>query len=132
MSDHDRDILALLDAFADAFNRHDLGALMRMMTPDCVFEASAGDDVNGARHEGRDAVAAAFRQVFETYPDAQWSNPRHFRAGDRAVTEWVFSGTAADGARVEVQGCDVFTLRDGKIALKNSYRKQRPPIGGGR
>ena len=27
--------------------------------------------------------------------------------------------------RVEVNGCDVFTLQGGKIALKNSYRKQR-------
>jgi hypothetical protein len=24
-----------------------------------------------------------------------------------------------------VQGCDVFTFRDGKISVKNSYRKQR-------
>jgi len=27
---------------------------------------------------------------------------------------------------VEVHGCDLFTFRDGKIALKNSYRKNRP------
>jgi hypothetical protein len=26
---------------------------------------------------------------------------------------------------VEVTGCDIFTFRDGKIAVKNSYRKQR-------
>ena len=39
-----------------------------------------------------------------------------------------FTGTRADGTRVEVHGCDLFTLRDGKIVLKNSYRKNRPPI----
>ena len=33
-----------------------------------------------------------------------------------------------DGKRVEVTGCDLFTFRDGKIAIKNSYRKNRPPI----
>jgi hypothetical protein len=27
-----------------------------------------------------------------------------------------------------VNGCDVFTFRKGKIALKNSYRKNRPPL----
>jgi len=27
-----------------------------------------------------------------------------------------------------VRGCDLFTFRDGKIALKNSYRKNRPPL----
>lgn len=40
-----------------------------------------------------------------------------------------FTGTRVDGSRVEVHGCDVFTFRDGRIALKHSYRKHRPPIG---
>ena len=31
------------------------------------------------------------------------------------------------GPRVEVTGCDLFTLRDGLIAVKNSYRKNRLP-----
>ena len=35
----------------------------------------------------------------------------------------------ADGIFVEVHGCDLFTFRDGKIALKDSYRKNRPPLG---
>jgi hypothetical protein len=45
----------------------------------------------------------------------------------------VFAGTTRDGTAVEVQGCDVFTFRDGLIAVKNSYRKQRDvaaPSGG--
>ena len=50
---------------------------------------------------------------------------RHFVAGDRAVSEWTFTGTMKDGMKVEVNGCDIFTLQGGKIALKNSYRKQR-------
>jgi ketosteroid isomerase-like protein len=90
-----------------------------------VFEASAGPDVAGARHVGRDAVRRAYAAVFEAYADARWNNPRHFVAGDRAVSEWTFTGTTKAGAKVEVNGCDVFTLKGGKIALKNSYRKQR-------
>lgn len=43
----------LLDAFAAAWNRHDIDALMSMMTTDCVFEASGGVAVNGVRHEGQ-------------------------------------------------------------------------------
>jgi hypothetical protein len=27
-----------------------------------------------------------------------------------------------------VNGCDLFTVRDGKIAVKNSYRKNRPAV----
>lgn len=123
--------IAQLQAFADAWNRHDVEALMRFMTQDCVFEASAGPDACGASHVGAQAVKAAFSDVWKTFPDAQWRFPRHFVCGDRGVSEWTFSGTRPDGARVEVNGCDVFTFRDGKIAVKNSYRKNRPPIPAG-
>jgi hypothetical protein len=46
-------------------------------------------------------------------------------AGDRGVSEWRFTGTGAEGRRVEVNGCDLFTFRAGKIALKSSYFKTR-------
>ena len=119
----------LLQAFADAWNRHDVDALMSMMTIDCVFEASGGPAIDGARHEGQPAVRVAYTAVFEQYPDAHWGNARHFVTGDRGVSEWTFTGTRTDGTRVEVNGCDLFTLRNGKIATKNSFRKNRPPIG---
>jgi uncharacterized protein (TIGR02246 family) len=121
----DADVLKLLDTFAAAWNRHDVDGLMACMTDDCVFEAAAGRDVTGARHVGRDAVRRAYAAVFATYSDARWNEPRHFVAGNRAVSEWRFTGTTREGATVEVNGCDIFTLRGGKIAVKNSYRKQR-------
>ena len=121
----DTPVLTMLDAFASAWNRHDVDGLMACMAPDCVFEASAGKDVAGARHVGAAAVRSAYAAVFEAYADSRWNNPRHFVAGDRAVSEWTFTGTAKDGTKVEVNGCDVFTLKGGKIAVKNSYRKQR-------
>lgn len=40
--------LEFLDAFAGAWNRHDVDALMGFMTDDCVFEASAGPEACGA------------------------------------------------------------------------------------
>jgi ketosteroid isomerase-like protein len=99
---------------------------MTFMTPDCVFEASAGPEVCGSRHRGARAVRAAFEDVWTTYPDASWGDARHRVFGDRGISEWTFTGTARDGKRVEVHGCDLFTFRDGKIALKDSYRKNRP------
>jgi steroid delta-isomerase-like uncharacterized protein len=117
--------IQFLQAFADAWNRHDADALMTFMTEDCVFEASAGKDVCGTRYSGYEAVRAGFAEVWAIFPDAQWRNPRHFVCGDRGVSEWTFTGTRTDGARVEVHGCDLFVFRNGKIALKNSYRKNR-------
>ena len=125
MTDADAAAFALLDRFAEAWNRHDLDALMSMMTDDCVFEASAGPHVNGQRSEGREAVRAAYAAVFEAFPDARWANARHVVSHNRAVSEWTFTGTNRDGTRVEVNGCDLFVFRDGKIALKDSYRKNR-------
>ena len=112
--------------FAEAWNRHDLDAIMSMMTHDCIFEASGGRQVEGERSAGREAVRAAFAAVFEAFPDARWNDAKHFVCGSRGVSEWTFTGTQKDGRRVEVAGCDLFTFRDGKIAIKNSYRKNRP------
>ena len=117
-----------LQAFADAFNRHDADAIMSFMTDDCVFQASAGPNVDGARFEGQAAVRAAFVDVWTTFPDANWGDAKHFIDGPRGVSEWTFTGTRADGTRVEVYGCDLFHFRDGLIEVKNSFRKNRPPL----
>jgi ketosteroid isomerase-like protein len=79
-----------LQSFANAFNAHDINAIMMHMTDDCVFEASAGPDVDGKKFAGQDQVRKAFEDVFAMFPDARWENPRHFISGDRGFTEWVF------------------------------------------
>ncbi len=114
-----------LELFADGWNRHDVDFLMTCMTDDCVFETTAGPEVCGKRYVGREKVREAFAKVFKIFPDAHFGNARHFVVGDRGVSEWVFTGTTADGKGVEVNGCDIFTFRDGKIAVKNSYFKNR-------
>jgi ketosteroid isomerase-like protein len=116
-----------LQSFADAFNAHDIKAIMSHMTDDCVFEASAGPDVDGQKFHGQEQVKKAFEDVFATFSDAHWGNPRHFILEDRGFTEWIFTGTKKDGTKVEVTGCDLFTFKNGKIAIKNSYRKNRLP-----
>jgi predicted esterase/ketosteroid isomerase-like protein len=114
-----------LQAFADAWNRHDIDDLMSFMTDDCAFEANAGDGLTGTSFRGKEDVRRGFMKVWQAYPDALWNNPRHFIRGDRGVSEWVFSGHSLDGQTTEVAGCDLFTFRGDKIVLKNSFRKHR-------
>jgi steroid delta-isomerase-like uncharacterized protein len=114
-----------LHAFGEAWNRHDVDAIMSFMADDCVFETTAGKEVCGTRYEGRERVREAFARVFKMFPDAHFGSARHFVAGDRGLSEWMFTGTTAEGKKLEVNGCDVFTFANGKIAKKDSYFKNR-------
>ena len=119
---------ATLEAFTDAWNRHDVDALMGFMSDDCVFQTAAGPDACGTRIVGAAAVRTAFAAAWQNVPDAQWRNGVHFVHGDFGTSQWTFTGTAADGTRIETDGIDVFTFKDGKIALKNVFRKTRPNL----
>lgn len=48
--------LALLDAFARRYNRHDVDAIMECMTDDCVFVSFLGTEPFGERFSGADRV----------------------------------------------------------------------------
>lgn len=120
--------LELLETFSDAWNRHDIDALMHCVTDDCVFHAVSGPELFGRSFIGRAAVREGFQLAWQTFPDAAWLDADHFVCGDRGVTESTFRGTKADGTRIEARMVDVFNFRDGKIAVKNAYRKDRPAI----
>ena len=118
----------LLQELFDAFNRHDLEGVLACMTDDCVFEGAAGSESYGARFVGHDAVGAAFEGVWKTFPDVRWANDRHFVADGFGVSQWTLVGTREDGRRIEADGVDLFTFRDGKVATKKAFRKDRPLI----
>ena len=116
--------------FTQAWNDQDIEALMSHVCDDdaCTFMASVGNDVEGSKWVGRDAVREGFASLWIGYPDAHFEPVgEDFIVGDRGCSEWIFTGTkAADGTKVVARGCDVYTFRDGKILVKNSMRKQRP------
>lgn len=114
-----------LEAFSKAWNDHDIEALMSFMTEDCIFETVAGPEVFGSRVVGKEATRSAFESAWKNFPDAQWLNGKHFVAGDRGVSEWLFVGTSLDDKRIEANGVDIFTFRQGKIFIKNAFRKNR-------
>jgi taurine dehydrogenase small subunit len=115
-----------LQSLFDAFNRHDIKAVMAFFADDILFETAAGDGVYGNRIEGHDGVAAAFSQVWAGMPDVQWRDTQHRVFDDLGISEWTFTATRSDGKRIEARGCDLFTLRDGKIVRKQAFRKDRP------
>lgn len=114
--------------FAAAWNRHDLPALMAFMHEDCVFHAVAGPDLMGRTFQGLEQVAEGFKAAWTNFPDAAWLDGDHFVVGNRGVSESTFCGTKADGSRIEARMVDVFTFKDGKIWVKNAFRKDRPAI----
>ncbi|HYC42231.1 MAG TPA: nuclear transport factor 2 family protein [Noviherbaspirillum sp.] len=120
--------ICFLQDFNAAWNRHDIDALMSFMAHDCEFHAVAGPDLMGRSFIGREAVRAGFQLAWQSFPDASWVNGVHFVCGDRGVSESTFLGTRADGLRIEARMVDVFTFHEGKIAVKNAFRKDRPPL----
>ncbi|MFQ5521879.1 MAG: nuclear transport factor 2 family protein [Candidatus Methylomirabilia bacterium] len=114
---------AFVKQFLEAWNAHDVDGVMALMTGDCVFEASFGVDAWGTRYTGAAEVRAGVEELFRSIPDIRWDGIRHFVCEDHAVVEWTTTGTRPGGVRFEVQGCDILTLREGKIAAKRAYRK---------
>jgi len=119
---------AFLSAFSDAWNNHDIEALMTFISDDCVFHAAAGPGLQGNTFSGREDVKKSFEAVWTNFPDAAWLDGEHFVSGERAVSESTFCATKPDGSKIEARMVDVFTLRDGKITVKNAFRKDRPAI----
>lgn len=117
--------VALLEEFGAAWNSHDLEALLSLVTEDCVFETATGTDIHGTRVVGKQALRIAFPSAWNTWPDARWVDATHFVCANRGVSEWTFQGTDRNGRRTEVRGVDLFVLREGKIARKDTYRKLR-------
>lgn len=120
--------VTFLQAFSDALNNHDIDAVMEMMTVDCVFNAVAGPELQGKSFVGQAEVRQGLENAWKGAPDACWVDAEHHVIGDKGFSETTYKGTATDGARTEARMIDVFTFRDGKIAVKNAFRKNRSPV----
>lgn len=111
-----------INSFMEAFNRHDVDAIMAAMTEDCVFEnTSPGPD--GRRHEGQDAVRAVWEEFFSSSPNAVFEEEETFAAGDRCVVRWLYRWVDGNGNPGHVRGVDLFRVRDGKVSEKLAYVK---------
>ena len=121
----DRRLEVLREVF-DAFNRHDLDAIMSHFAEDCVLETPRGADRWGRRFVGKPEVRGGLGARFEGIPDVSYGDDDHFVSGNRAVSEWTLKGTTVDGERIDVRGCDLWTFGDdGTIVRKDSFWKIR-------
>jgi ketosteroid isomerase-like protein len=113
---------AVIDRFNEAFNRHDVDAIMSLMTDDCIFE-NTSPAPDGERFEGQEAVRGFWERMFASAPTAHFETEELFPAGDRCVGRWRYSWADANGAPQHVRGVDLFRVRDGRVAEKLSYVK---------
>ena len=119
------DILSTLTELSNAFNAHDLDRIMTFFASDCVLEMPRGSEPWGSRFEGKENVRDALAKRFEGLPDVHYGNAEHFvdPAAETGISRWTLTGTTREGARKEVQGCDFYTFREGKVIRKDSYWK---------
>jgi ketosteroid isomerase-like protein len=112
-----------LQAVTDAFNAHDLDAIMEFFADDCSLDMPRGPDACGTRLVGKAAVREGLAARFAGLPDVHYGDGRHWVSGDLGVSEWLLTGTRPDGEHVRVRGCDHWEFRDGEIVRKDSYWK---------
>lgn len=113
----------MLREILDAFNRHDLDAIMEYFTEDAVFEMPRGPDPWGIRFTGKENVRKGLATRFSGIPDVHYGEDRHWIAGNRGVSEWTLTGTTLSGMRLRVRGCDLWEFRDDLVVRKDSFWK---------
>ena len=113
--------LTTVTRFNEAFNRHDVDAIMALMTSDCVFD-STRPPPDGERLQGHRPVRAYWQAMFQRSPQARFETEEMVGMGDRCVVRWVYHWVR-DGKPGHVRGIDLFRVMDGKVAEKLSYVK---------
>jgi steroid delta-isomerase-like uncharacterized protein len=117
-----------IERYNQAWNDHDLDAIMAMHAPDMVFENhTAGESAQG--EEVRGHIGA----IFESWPDIHFEGRRTYVREGLVVQEWTATATHAStmrrgdlvaeptGKRIEWKGLDVIPFEDGLIKRKTVY-----------
>jgi ketosteroid isomerase-like protein len=115
------DVIARLST---GFARHDVDQILDCFADDGIFDITEGPEPWGERFQGKLAIGSALQTLFKSLPDVQFTEPVHWVAGDRGVSEWTCVATTPSGRQLRVHGCDLFEFRDGLITRKDSYFKK--------
>ena len=119
----------VIDKYNDAWNRHDVDAIVAMHTDDSVFH----NHTSGGEAVGREAIRRIVSGVFQTFPDIHFELRRLYVRDDLVVQEWTASATHRNpvkyknetleptGQTIRWDGMDVIPMRDGRVARKDVY-----------
>jgi steroid delta-isomerase-like uncharacterized protein len=114
--------MRLVLAFNEAFNRHDIGGMMQLMSDDCVFENTVPAP-DGEVYSGKEAVTQFWQTFFRESPQAHIEIEEIFGLDKRCIMRWRYDWTDATGEKGHVRGVDIFKVQDGLICEKLSYVK---------
>lgn len=108
--------------FNEAFNRHDVDGMMRLMSEDCIFENTTPAP-DGTVYKGKEAVTKFWKGFFQESPNAHIEIEEIIGMGMRCVMRWKYEWTGQDGTRGHVRGVDIFKVEENYISEKLSYVK---------
>lgn len=108
--------------FNEAFNRHDVTGMMKLMTDDCLFE-NTHPAPDGTAYTGKDPVTKFWEQFFRESPHAHIEIEEIFGLGLHCVMRWKYTWGDDSGVRGHVRGVDIFKIKEGLISEKLSYVK---------
>jgi steroid delta-isomerase-like uncharacterized protein len=124
----DHPLRAVIDSYNDAWNRHDLDAVLALHAPGMVFE----NHTAGERAEG-EAVGEHIAAIFAGWPDIAFTTRRLYVRDDLVVQEWTASAThnrelrrgdlvaPPSGKLIEWNGMDVIPFEAGLVKRKDVY-----------
>jgi taurine dehydrogenase small subunit len=113
---------ATIQRYNDAWNAHDVDAILTFHAPGMIFENhTAGERVGG------DAVGPHIARIFERSPDLRFTGRRLYARDGLVVSEWTATATNRAGQRVEWDGIDVFPFENGLILRKDVYSSSHAP-----
>jgi steroid delta-isomerase-like uncharacterized protein len=117
---------AVARGYFEAVGRRDLDAMTEFYVP-----GGEGEIYGLVRLRVPESYRAWFGDLFRAFPDFEFEIVEIVAAGEKAAVRWrangTFSGDAKfegmepNGASIAVQGCDVLTVRDGRIQHNDAY-----------
>jgi ketosteroid isomerase-like protein len=113
----------LFRRFGRGFNKADVDEIAACVTDDFEWRLNSGTAPTGTVLRGQEALRAYFADKSHAPREARFSEARIHRAGDKLFGTFRVTGIDHAGKPFDRYGIDLYEVRDGKIALKDSYTK---------